>query len=373
MKSIIIKRTQCLKKCSMSIAEIQCSVYQRASLLIVVAALTLSACGVKTINLADYIETDVEGLNGHATAVCDLDYDALYAAIASQQKNDGDSFLQQAAILEEAFSHITLAVDPCENLSNGDMVTVTATYDAPKNLDIGCKLKNGKTSFKEEGLSDGQLFNFFDESAVSVTFSGMSGNGTAGVEILSTEDAYRYTQYTVSPANGLSNGDEVVLSAQTWDGMLDSMGYYAEEFEKTYTVAGLPEPFAASDKISAADRSRLEALALEKATQEVEDWYSYMNLSDMRCGPAYCYTGHVESFWSGLNSTGGVVMLVSCDFGVDGAYTIAVFFQNCGKDGTGSVTFKQDDIAAMSEEISSADGLAWLENTFSDAVFTQIS
>ena len=31
--SIIIKRTQCLKKCSMSIAEIQCSVYQRASLL----------------------------------------------------------------------------------------------------------------------------------------------------------------------------------------------------------------------------------------------------------------------------------------------------------------------------------------------------
>ena len=33
LTSIIIKRTQCLKKCSMSIAEMQCSAYQRASLL----------------------------------------------------------------------------------------------------------------------------------------------------------------------------------------------------------------------------------------------------------------------------------------------------------------------------------------------------
>lgn len=33
LTSIIIKRTQCLKKCSMSIAEMQCSAYQRACLL----------------------------------------------------------------------------------------------------------------------------------------------------------------------------------------------------------------------------------------------------------------------------------------------------------------------------------------------------
>ena len=341
------------------------------SLLLMAAAMLLTACGGKTIDLSDYIETDVKGLNGHAAVTCDLDYDALYAAITSQQGNS-DSFLQQVVVLEEAFSHITVTADPCENLSNGDTVTVTAVYDAPKDIDIGCKLKNGKTTFKVEGLADGLLFDFFDADAVSVTFSGVSGSGTAAVEITADEDAYRYTQYTLSATEGLSNGDEVVLTAQTWDGMLEGKGYYAEETEKTYTVSGLAEPFTALDKLSAADRSRMETLALEKAKQEVEDWYSHMGLSAMNCVDIYCYTGHVESFWGGLDSEGGLVALVSCDFGVDGEYTIAVFFQNCGKDGSGSMTFVEDDIAVMSKEVPAANALSWLQNTFANATFAQI-
>ena len=342
------------------------------ALLLAAAAMLLTACGGKSIDLTDYIETDIEGFNGHAAAVCDLDYDALYAAITSQQESSGSSFLQQAAILEEAFSHITVIADPCEGLSNGDTVTVTASYDAPKDIDIGCKLKNGKTTFKVEGLADGQLFDFFNEDAVTVTFAGMSGSGTAAVEITSNEDPYYYTQYTLSATEGLSNGDEVVLTAQTWDGMLEGKGYYAGKTEKTYIVSGLAEPFTAADKLSAADRSRIEALTLERAEQEVEDWYSHMDLSAMNCVDIYCYTGHVESFWGGLDSEGGLVALVSCDFGVDGEYTIAVFFQNCGKDGSGSMTFVEDDIAVMSKEVPTANALAWLQNTFANATFAQI-
>lgn len=342
------------------------------TLLLMAAALTLTACGGKSIDLTDYIETDIEGFNGHAAAVCDLDYDALYAAITSQQESSGSSFLQQTAILEEAFSHITVIADPCEGLSNGDTVTVTASYDAPKDIDIGCKLKNGKMTFKVEGLADGQLFDFFNEDAVTVAFAGMSGSGTATVSVTSDEDVYRCTQYTLSAAEGLSNGDEVILTAQTWDGMLESGGYYAEETEKVYIVSGLAEPFTALDKLSAADRSKMETLALEKAKQEVEDWYSYMELSAISCAEIYCYTGHVKDVWNGLDSNGGLVVLVSCDFGADGEYTMAVFFQSCGKGDSGAVILDEKDVVTVSDELSAANAPAWLQDRFAGVLFTRM-
>lgn len=342
------------------------------SLLLMAAAMTLTACGGKSIDLTDYIETDINGLNGHAAVVCDLDYDALYAAVTSQQGSSSDSFLQQVVVLEEAFSHITVTATPSENLSNGDTVTITAVYDAPKDIDVGCKLKSGKTTFKVEGLADGQLFDFFDEDAVKVTFAGMSGSGTATVSVTSDEDAYRRTQYTLSAAEGLSNGDEVILTAKAWDSMLENNGYYAEETEKTYTVSGLAEPFTALDKLSAADRTKTETLALEKAKQEAEDWYSYMELSSISCADIYCYTGHVKDVWNGLDSNGGLVVLVSCDFGADGEYTMAVFFQSCGKGDSGAVIFDEKDIVTVSDDVSAANALAWLQDTFADVTFTRM-
>lgn len=279
-------------------------------------------------------------------------------------------FLQQAAILEEAFSHITVIADPCEGLSNGDTVTATAVYDAPEDIDIGCKLKDGKINFKVEGLVDGQLFDFFDENAVTVTFAGISGSGTATVSVTSNENAYCYTKYTLAAAEGLSNGDEVVLTAQIQDGMLEDKGYYAEETEKIYTVTGLTEPFTASDNLSAADRSYTEGLALEMVKQEAEDWYSYMELSSASCADFYCYTGHIGDFWNGLDSSGGLLALVSCDFGAGGEYTMAVFFQDCGKDSSGAVIFVEDDIAVMSHETPTKEALVWLEERFPDAAFS---
>lgn len=339
------------------------------TLLLAAAALTLAACGGKMIDLSDHIETDVKGLNGHAAVTCNLDYDALYAAITSQQESGG-SFLQQAAILEEAFSHITVIADPCEGLSNGDTVAATAVYDSPEDIDIGCKLKDGKINFKVEGLVDGQLFDFFDENAVTVTFAGISGSGTATVSVTSNEDTYRYTKYTLAAAEGLSNGDEVVLTAQIRNGMLEDKGYYAEETEKIYTVTGLTEPFTASDKLSAADRYHMEGLALEMVKQEAENWYSYMELSSASCADFYCYTGHIGDFWNGLDSSGGLAALVSCDFGAGGEYTMAVFFQDCGKDSSGAVIFVEDDIAIMSHETPAKEALVWLEERFPDAAFS---
>lgn len=228
---------------------------------------------------------EVEGLNGHGTAVCTLDSDALFAAISSQQPDGSGSFLQQIAVLDEAFSRITVTAEPCENLSNGD---------------------------------------------------------------------------------------EVVLTAAVRDSLLAEMGYYAETTEKTYTVSGRGEPFTTADKLSAADKTRLEELALAKAKAEAEDWYSYIKLTAATCTGIYGYDGRVWDSWNGLDSYGGVVALASCDFGADGEYPMAVFFQNCGKDGNGTLSFSEEDIVTMSKKIATTDVLSWLKSTFPEAVFTEL-
>lgn len=161
--------------------------------------LALSGCGGKTIDLTDYIQIgEVQGVNGHGTVKCDWDNEALYAVLTSQKSVDKqndeevlDSFFQQLTVLDEAFSHITVTADPYENLSNGDTVAVTITYDGPKDLNLGCTLKSGKTTFKVEGLPEGKLFDPFAADAVTVRFEGMSGTGTATVTVESTDPLYQ--------------------------------------------------------------------------------------------------------------------------------------------------------------------------------------
>lgn len=203
-------------------------------------------------------------------------------------------------------------------------------------------------------------------------FAGMSGSGMATVEVISTELVYQNTEYTLSATTDLSNGDEVVLTAAVRNSLLTEMGYYAETTEKTYTVSGLGEPFTTADKLSAADKTRLEELALAKAKAEAEDWYSHMKLTAATCTGIYGYDGRVWDSWNGLDSYGGVVVLTSCDFGADGEYTIAVFFQNCGKDSNGTLSFSEEDIVTMSKKIATTDILSWLKSTFPEAVFTEL-
>lgn len=62
--------------------------------------------------------------------------------------------------------------------------------------------------------------------------------------------------------------------------------------------------------------------------------------------------------------------LVSCDSGAGGEYTMAVFFQDCGKDSSGAVIFVEDDIAVMSHETPAKETLVWLEERFPDAAFS---
>lgn len=349
-------------------------------LLLLLLGLTLSGCGGRTIDLTDYIQIgEVQGVNGHGTVKCDWDNEALYAVLTSQKsggkQNDEeamDAFFRQLTVLDETFSHITVTADPCENLSNGDTVAVTITYDGPKNLNLGCTLKSGKTTFKVEGLPEGQLFDPFAEDAITVRFEGMSGTGTAMVTVASVDPLYQAVNYTLSAVDGLSNGDEVTLTAQIDVARLTEQGYFAENTEKVFLVSGLGEAFTVSDTLSAADKTRMEGLALPLAEKEAGDWRSYLGISGLKLEGYYYYatnepTGHVRDIWYGVNSHSGIVALLVGQCKDGGTCSFAVVFQDCTK-GDDGIAFTEDDIVVMSEENAPSDAAAWLKEEWGDDV-----
>ena len=71
-------------------------------------------------------------------------------------------------------------------------------------------------------------------TAVSLKFSGMSGNGRAELQITDRSAEYSAsTRYEVAPEKGLSNGDTVTVKAQA------PAGWRFEPAEKQFTVEGL--------------------------------------------------------------------------------------------------------------------------------------
>ena len=83
-------------------------------------------------------------------------------------------------------------------------------------------------------------------SSVSVTFSGMSGEGIADLE-LSGSDSADYAvadRFEISPQSGLSNGDTVTVRAKA------SAGWRFEPSEKQFTVQGLTEWVLQTDQLT---------------------------------------------------------------------------------------------------------------------------
>ncbi len=112
-------------------------------------------------------------------------------------------------------------------------------------------------------------------TAVSVTFSGMSGEGSAKLQISNRGDAeYVDTaRFEVRPESGLSNGDTVTVRAKA------PAGWRFEPAEKQFTVEGLTTWVVATDQLSEDDLAAIHANT-ERLIRE--DWEEIVSSSFAR-------------------------------------------------------------------------------------------
>lgn len=93
----------------------------------------ITGCGSKNenagINLMDYAAVSFDGDNGEGTANVDVDYDSLETDMVGGQDKVDALELEDAMKYLNAVEKISYSFDKSDNLSNGDTIVLTVSYD----------------------------------------------------------------------------------------------------------------------------------------------------------------------------------------------------------------------------------------------------
>ena len=262
-----------------------------ALIVLIVAGIFIFRPGKPEINLEDYIVIEgVEGLNTQGVLKYSVDSVALRNVMITDNLDEmtDESFseitsehLAQYEAFSDAYFCIALTASAETGLSNGDEVTVTATFENPDETEFEYKFNDGSVTYTVEGLVEGKTVDPFSDDAVAVSFTGFSGQGEADFTITAEEEIYQYLTYSLSSRNSLSNGDTVILSVQFDSAELESIGYFSpEQTEKSFTVAGLPRYFQLSDELPDALLDTLCTDALQRTQKKHDEWIINMGYAN---------------------------------------------------------------------------------------------
>lgn len=365
------------------------------SLLLMAAAMTLTACGGKSIDLTDYVSIDaVSGADGYGHLEYSFDSYSVYQKIAGiDVKNDKDIealFSEENLLKTEkiwaALEGVSVVADKSDNLSNGDKVTLTVSFDNPTNEKLDFELRGGKITYTVEGLADGLPFDPFSEDVISVAFTDASGGGEAIVGLVSDDAMYKGVTYSFANNYNLSNGEEVTLNAVFDQQYFASLGYTVpEQCSKTYTVSGLKDFFRPSDGLSVSERTRFEELtmssALSYAAEDIltndmpvldSEFWSLYYFEPKMPGTHFFDMTHGFSGYCGIIGVAQVVFESSWT----GTFEDVMFvvYPDCMVGDDGHLTYNEDDFLVFDTSASSEDeAMDWLADQLDELNFTKLT
>lgn len=196
----------------------------------------VSANKVK-INLDDYLTISYSGYDSVGEADYKIDYKKLIADYSEKLglNNQNEKFAFEFA-LEEC---VILELSKKEQLSNGDSISLKWRVDDELFEDkYGCILEYKNTTEKVSGLQEMTEYDPFEKLGIS--YEGMAPYGK--VKINKSDIEYYWLKYTVTPSEGLTNGDKVKVTVE-YDEQVERYcrenGIKLISTEKEYNVEGL--------------------------------------------------------------------------------------------------------------------------------------
>ena len=220
-------------------------------------AIPLAVMNSKTVKLSDYIEMTYDGISGYATPKSTINTEALYNALAGEEKD--------AAKLEtyKNFAESVSASVAGEKVANGDVLEVNVTFDEELRKDTGYKVSGETFSVTAEGIDPGTGINLFENASINIT--GISPDATIAVENKSSDEYLKTLQFS-SDKTTVANGDSVALKCNVTDEELAGHGYTTTSLSAMYEVSGLSEYIgveditkAIADKITEEGKSLIES------------------------------------------------------------------------------------------------------------------
>lgn len=206
-----------------------------AALLFMTAG-TLAGCGKKQIDVMDGIELEFNGVDGYGTAyIVDesvWEDEALEAAGITDDDDSGVfGALQGMYTIESAVEY---EISPRDNLSNGDVVTVTVKLDNDSVEDYKIEFTGSEKKFTVEGLKEVEEIDLFE--GVEVKFEGFAPYVKATLSTQSSNNVV-YVNYTIDKRENLTVGDTVVVTAEYDAESLLHQGYIAMADTKEFVLS----------------------------------------------------------------------------------------------------------------------------------------
>lgn len=246
--------------------------------LAVLMAAALCACGKQQVDLSPYMSIEYQGVNGKAQAVLNIDYSDFEYEIM-QQWDDKDKDFDHLAKLTELESSVQIRLSKDKNLSNGDQVEATVTFDQERAANLGLKITGTKKSFTVEGLAEAQLV---DPFAGAVFGEGRENDfhleGISPNLRLKMDDEVDGICYQADKTENIANGDVITVKAY-FKNPGEVMRVLSRN-ELQVTVADYPGYLEDFSQIKQADLEKLQE-AGEKAVIEYADWMFKMELQEV--------------------------------------------------------------------------------------------
>jgi len=234
---------------------------------LVIVLTLMSACS-NPEEMTDYVEVSFSGTDTMGTANYEVNEEQLIEEVFDY--NDDTNFADEETLeeinnLEEAYK---IQLEPDEDLSNGDTVSLTVSVDEEKTD----KIQGGEKEVTVENLEEPDVLTSEDvENNLVLNFIGANGKGAAKIDNTFNESPLSEINFKVKNNGELENGDksEIIISDETRSS-LNKDGYVLDDdFNPSFTVEGLYNVAEKPDDIE--NLEDIERMINEKLNREYDD------------------------------------------------------------------------------------------------------
>ena len=282
-----------------------------AVVVVAIVALVVVKNQKKKVNIDDYISVEYNGYETAGTAYVDFDETGFSEAVIKAQgkklKNvkslDDLDWSDLTDLMGSSnwdlIDSITFDVKPDSDLSNGDVVTVTASWNEDYEKKAGVKILSKEQEFTVEGLEEVKEVDPFED--IEVTFSGTPPYVYPDWTNNSDDDYLRYLWFNFEDYDSLDVGDTVTLTVDESEENALANGYKFTQTSKEYTVSGVDSYVTSAADISADNLDSMKNEATDALDAYFANNNSYIGNSGFSYEGSYYLVAKNSDTWGDTN------------------------------------------------------------------------
>ena len=282
-----------------------------AVVVVAIVALVVVKNQKKKVNINDYISVEYNGYETAGTAYVDFDETGFSEAVIKAQgkklKNvkslDDLDWSDLTDLMGSSnwdlIDSITFDVKPDSDLSNGDVVTVTASWNEDYEKKAGVKILSKEQEFTVEGLEEVKEVDPFED--IEVTFSGTPPYVYPDWTNNSDDDYLRYLWFNFEDYDSLDVGDTVTLTVDESEENALANGYKFTQTSKEYIVSGVDSYVTSAADISADNLDSMKNEATDVLDAYFANNNSYIGNSGFSYEGSYYLVAKNSDTWGDTN------------------------------------------------------------------------